>query len=145
MGIRIQHPEGLGHLGRFCARFLNTLAHPSFTVATKTMGIDSQQFSLKMTEGQANFAQGDLKPETVCNSPSCKELMDSLIRGDEGQPVCQFKTTPRMKRPIGADTCRTDSGFVNQLHRQAGLDAFARLLGPTTQQIPGSKTKMLSH
>ena len=50
------------------------ITSPATAEATDTMWIDSQQFSLKMTEGQANLAQGDLKPEAVCNSPFCKSL-----------------------------------------------------------------------
>jgi hypothetical protein len=67
------------------------------------------------------------------------------VAGDEGQAVGQLETAAVLQRAVGANTCRANGRFVNQLQRQSRFDVLARPPGPTTEEIPRSQPQVLGH
>ncbi len=55
------------HLGWFAAAFFHTLSHAAFAVAANPMGVDGQEFALKMAGSPTNFAQSHLQLHTLCD------------------------------------------------------------------------------
>lgn len=70
-----------------------------------------------------------------------QEIMDSLVRGDERETVCEFKAFLAEASGL-ADSRKTEGRFMDQLESKPWIERVWRGLCEGEKHIPGSELKV---
>ena len=141
-GVGVETEKSLGHLDGLPLVFVLAPRHLAFGVRAHPVRIDGQELAGEVAAGAAQLAEGHFQRLRLFDGVGCKQGVDGLIRGDEGQAVGQLESLLSQAAPP-AQTGHAQRGLAHQLQGQARLDALRAFSGPAAQQVPRAEAQML--
>jgi len=144
LGVGIKGEESLHLLDGRGLGVLLTSGHSSFAEAGDAMWINGQNLSGVMTQGVAQFSQGQLGGVCFPDGTRIEQMVYGRITGHKGQPIGHFKAL-LTEAAIVAFSSNAQSGFVDQLHGHPGFDITTVFAGPAAQQVPGAQAQMFGN
>ena len=144
MGVGIHDKECLRHLVRPGSLVVAESAHLPLAEAGRAMRINGQQFFRVIARSATNPAQGNLHALSFRHGVLGEQRVNGDVAGDEGKAIGQLEAA-LAEGALLPQSGGTQRRFVDQLQRQTRLNALARLVGPTANQVPSAQPQVFRH